>query len=62
MSEDYRYFPGPDLLPLSMSQAYVDEIAKTLPELPEARRNRYSEQLGLPEYDADWLSNASKLK
>ena len=57
MSEDYRYFPDPDLLPLSISQAYVDEIATTLPELPEARRSRYREQLGLPEYDADWLSN-----
>lgn len=57
MSEDYRYFPDPDLLPLSISQAYVDEIATTLPELPEARRSRYCEQLGLPEYDADWLSN-----
>ena len=57
MSEDYRYFPDPDLLPLSISQAYVDEIATTLPELPDARRSRYCEQLGLPEYDADWLSN-----
>lgn len=57
MSEDYRYFPDPDLLPLSISSAYVEEIASTLPELPEARRRRYCEQLGLPEYDADWLSN-----
>ena len=57
MSEDYRYFPDPDLLPLSISSAYVEEIASTLPELPEARRSRYCEQLGLPEYDADWLSN-----
>ena len=57
MSEDYRYFPDPDLLPLSISQSYVDEIAADMPELPEARRQRYSEELGLTPYDAGWLSN-----
>jgi len=57
MSADYRYFPDPDLLPLSISQALVDEIAKSLPELPRARRTRYTKELGLPEYDAGWLSN-----
>jgi aspartyl-tRNA(Asn)/glutamyl-tRNA(Gln) amidotransferase subunit B len=57
MSEDYRYFPDPDLLPLSVSQAYVDDIAADMPELPEARRQRYTEELGLTPYDAGWLSN-----
>ena len=51
-SEDYRYFPDPDLLPLTFSQALVDKIALTLPELPDAKRTRYIEQLGLSEYDA----------
>jgi len=57
MSQDYRYFPDPDLLPLTFSQAYVDQIAADLPELPEARRLRYTEELGLTPYDAGWLSN-----
>ncbi len=56
-SEDYRYFPDPDLLPLSFSQALVDQIAGAMPELPEARRNRYRDTLGLPDYDAGWLAN-----
>lgn len=56
-SEDYRYFPDPDLLPLTFSQALVDKIALTLPELPDAKRTRYVEQLGLSEYDARALSS-----
>jgi len=56
-SEDYRYFPDPDLLPLTFSQALVDKIALTLPELPDAKRTRYIEQLGLSEYDARALSS-----
>lgn len=55
-SEDYRYFPDPDLLPLKVSQALVDQIAAELPELPKARRTRYVDALGLSEYDAGWLS------
>jgi len=56
-SEDYRNFPDPDLLPLTFSQALVDKIALTLPELPDAKRTRYIEQLGLSEYDARALSS-----
>ena len=55
-SEDYRYFPDPDLLPLTFSQALVDKIALTLPELPDAKRARYIEEFGLSEYDARSLS------
>ena len=55
-SEDYRYFPDPDLLPLTFSQALVDKIALTLPELPDAKRMRYIEELGLSEHDARGLS------
>ncbi len=57
MSEDYRYFPDPDLLPLVIEPATVEAIAKSLPELPAARRERYQETLGLTAYDAGWLSN-----
>lgn len=57
MSQDYRYFPDPDLLPLQISQAFVDDIGSHLPELPEARRTRYIEELALTPYDAGWLSS-----
>ena len=56
-SEDYRYFPDPDLLPLNISQGFVDAIKADMPELPEARRQRYQAELQLSEYDARWLSN-----
>ena len=56
-SEDYRYFPDPDLLPLSISQAMVDEIAAGLPELPDARIERYQTELQLSSQDALWLAN-----
>ena len=52
---DYRYFPDPDLPPLVLSQAFVDEIKSTLPELPESRKQRYI-ALGIPEYDAGVLT------
>lgn len=57
LSADYRYFPDPDLLPLHIDQSLVDEIAADLPELPDAKRNRYQDSLGLTEYDAAWLSS-----
>ncbi|MEM7096847.1 MAG: Asp-tRNA(Asn)/Glu-tRNA(Gln) amidotransferase subunit GatB [Pseudomonadota bacterium] len=55
MSQDYRYFPDPDLLPLHIDQAYVDEIAAAMPELPQARRARYQSELGLSQADTLWL-------
>lgn len=55
-SEDYRYFPDPDLLPLVISQDLVEEIRATMPELPEARRTRYLTELGLSAYDASRLA------
>jgi aspartyl-tRNA(Asn)/glutamyl-tRNA(Gln) amidotransferase subunit B len=51
-SEDYRYFPEPDLPPLRLDPAWLEEIARSLPELPATRRRRYREELGLPAYDA----------
>ncbi len=53
---DYRYFPDPDLPPLVLSQEFVDEIKKSLPELPQARKERYIRDLGLTEYDAGVLT------
>jgi aspartyl-tRNA(Asn)/glutamyl-tRNA(Gln) amidotransferase subunit B len=52
----YRYFPEPDLPPLVVDEAFVAEVARTLPELPEARRTRYVETLGLTPYAAGVLS------
>ena len=51
-AHDYRYFPDPDLLPLEISPAYIDDLRATLPELPDARKQRYTDQLGLSAYDA----------
>lgn len=51
-AHDYRYFPEPDLVPLKISREWVSEVAKTLPELPEARRKRYEEKLGVSPDDA----------
>ena len=56
MSEDYRYFPDPDLLPLKINQSFVDQLSKELPELPQARRLRYESELNLNPQDAAWLS------
>ncbi len=50
-AHDYRYFPEPDLMPLSISREWVEEVRKTLPELPNQKRERYM-SLGLSEYDA----------
>jgi aspartyl-tRNA(Asn)/glutamyl-tRNA(Gln) amidotransferase subunit B len=54
-SDDYRYFPEPDLPPLHVEPAWLDAIRAALPELPAARRTRYRERLGLPAYDAGVL-------
>jgi len=51
-AHDYRYFPDPDLLPLEFTQEYVDSIKATLPELPDAKKNRYMSEYKLSEYDA----------
>jgi aspartyl-tRNA(Asn)/glutamyl-tRNA(Gln) amidotransferase subunit B len=51
-AHDYRYFPDPDLLPLEITQAYVDAIKQSLPELPDQKKKRYIESYGLSAYDA----------
>ena len=58
-AHDYRYFPDPDLLPLVVSQEMLDEIKRTLPELPDARRTRFEREYGLSAHDADALTASS---
>ncbi|SDI15867.1 Asp-tRNA(Asn)/Glu-tRNA(Gln) amidotransferase subunit GatB [Lutimaribacter saemankumensis] len=55
-AHDYRYFPDPDLLPLEIEQAWVDDIAASLPELPDEKKARFVTKLGLSEYDAGVLT------
>ena len=58
-AQDYRYFPDPDLVAISLSDEYIEKIRAELPELPESRRKRYLEEFGLSEKDARLLT-ASK--
>jgi len=60
-AHDYRYFPEPDLVPLRLERAWVDEIRAALPELPRARRHRFVTELGLPPYDAGVLTQSRAL-
>ncbi len=60
-ANDYRYFPDPDLLPLVISQAQIDAIRETLPELPQDKQKRFKEQYGLSDYDANNLVNNAPL-
>ncbi|WP_299045211.1 Asp-tRNA(Asn)/Glu-tRNA(Gln) amidotransferase subunit GatB [uncultured Tateyamaria sp.] len=55
-AHDYRYFPDPDLLPLDIEQAWVDDIAASLPELPDAKKTRFINDFGLTDYDASVLT------
>ena len=52
---DYRYFPDPDLMPLVLDEAFVDGIRATLPELPDAKKARFVDELGLSGEDAEVL-------
>lgn len=58
-AHDYRYFPEPDLVPIITDDEKIESIRQSLPELPDVRKKRFSEQYGLPEYDA-WLLTTSK--
>jgi len=57
-ADDYRYFPEPDLPPLVLDRAKIEEIRARLPELPEARRDRFMKEYGLSMYDANSLTNS----
>ncbi len=54
-AHDYRYFPDPDLVPLTVDQKWLDDIRESLPELPDIKRERFVSEYGLPEHDADLL-------
>jgi aspartyl-tRNA(Asn)/glutamyl-tRNA(Gln) amidotransferase subunit B len=60
-AHDYRYFPDPDLVDLHIDQAWKDRIRASIPELPDARKVRYTEQFGLPAYDADVITASKKI-
>jgi aspartyl-tRNA(Asn)/glutamyl-tRNA(Gln) amidotransferase subunit B len=60
-AHDYRYFPEPDLVPLVTTREWVEAIRHTLPELPEARMQRFVRDYGLPEYDAGILTSSKAL-
>ncbi len=57
LSDDYRYFPEPDLLPVVIDEAFITEVRAALPELPQQKRARYVNELGLSDYDAAWLTD-----
>jgi aspartyl-tRNA(Asn)/glutamyl-tRNA(Gln) amidotransferase subunit B len=57
-AHDYRYFPEPDLPPVVVDAAWLEEIRGTLPELPQEKRRRFASEYGLPEYDAGVLTLA----
>ncbi len=60
-AHDYRYFPEPDLVPITVDQRWIDDIKKSLPELPDTKRERFVSEYGLPEYDADLLTSERHL-
>ena len=55
LSDDYRYFPDPDLLPVEVTEAMLEEARCAMPELSATKRRRYADELGLADYDAGWL-------
>ena len=60
-AHDYRYFPDPDLVPLVIDDAWIDEIRSTLPELPREKKERFVRDYALPEYDAAILTATRQL-
>lgn len=60
-AQDYRYFPDPDLLPVQLSDLQIENIRKTLPELPAARESRFQTEFSLPEYDSQVLTAEREL-
>jgi len=60
-SHDYRYFPDPDLLPVEINDAFIDELRKTLPELPDDKRERFIYEYGLSPYEAEVLTGSREL-
>ena len=61
VEQEYRYFPEPDLVPLQIASDWIESLRATLPELPDARRTRFTEAYGLPAYDASLLTETRAL-
>ncbi len=60
-AHDYRYFPDPDLVPLTLDTKWLDEVRAQLPELPDAKSKRFQDEYGLPRYDAEVLTAEKEL-
>lgn len=60
-AHDYRYFPDPDLVPLIVDEAWINGVKKDMPELPDARKARFSDEYALPPYDAGVLTASREL-
>ena len=60
-AHDYRYFPDPDLVPLALDRPFIEQVRKALPELPEAKRRRFTTEYGLTGYDAALLCSSPKV-
>ncbi|MBI4252325.1 MAG: Asp-tRNA(Asn)/Glu-tRNA(Gln) amidotransferase subunit GatB, partial [Candidatus Tectomicrobia bacterium] len=60
-AHDYRYFPDPDLVPLAVGREWLDKVRAQLPELPDAKRERFQREYGLPPYDAEVLTEERAL-
>lgn len=60
-ANDYRYFPCPDLLPVEIDQAFIDQIAADLPELPDQKKQRFMDEYGLSDFDAGVLTHTRAL-
>ncbi len=60
-AHDYRYFPDPDLVPINIDDSWLDQVKESLPELPDAKKDRFVSEYGLPEYDAQVLTSSIDL-
>jgi len=60
-AHDYRYFPDPDLVPLRVDEGWIDEIRRSLPELPDEKKERFVRDYGIPEYDAEILTSTKAM-
>lgn len=60
-ADDYRFFPDPDLVPIYIDDEWKERIRKEIPELPDARKQRYVDEYGLPEYDAEVLTATKEM-
>jgi len=60
-AHDYRYFPDPDLVPIEIDDAWIESVRSRLPELPDAKRERFMREYGLPPHDSDVLTSSKSL-